>query len=388
MSNLKKNVEQIRKARGLSEAELSSRLGVGQSDLTEFLRSPKKRKETIIRKLSRELLVPEVLLFADEVKVRDTHIPDFRLSKPAPGGYARETLRWIDFAEDIQNSATGFGGADMSRCLSALIDTTATVADAALEMRKVLGFTEDAQLGFSNARLMFAALRQKIETLNVFVLQLSFPETDGTGFCISGKPYDVIVLNTRKQATTRRLFTLAHEIYHCALGQSGVSDSRFAKNAIERRCNSFAAHFLAPVSLVRRAARELLSEKNLNLDELRKLAGVLNISMHMSLLRLVELGLYNDSAVAAWNEYIKSRGDPDAPKGGGGKRVEEWKYKLSKYGFKFASVFGAAKAREEFDDLEFYKFSGIKPKYQAAYIANGPRGRPEDADVDEGGDDA
>jgi hypothetical protein len=140
--------------------------------------------------------------------------------------------------------------------------------------------------------------------------------------------------------------------------------------------------------LVRRVARNTITSDTLDIEELREFSDALNISMYASLLRLVELRLYKESAVAAWRKYISSQSDPDVPKGGGGKRVEEWKYKLSKYGFKFATVFGAAKDRDEFDDLEFYKFSGIKPKYQAAYITNGSRGRPEDADVDEGGEDA
>ena len=169
MSNLKKNVEQIRKARGLSEAELSSRLGMTQNDLTEFLRSPPKRKETVIHNLSRELLVPEILLFADKVEIRDTRIPDFRLSRPAPGGYTRETLRWIDFAELIQKTAAGFGGASKARSLSALVDPAATIPRAATTLREVLKFTEEDQLGFENARLMFAALRQKVETLTSLI---------------------------------------------------------------------------------------------------------------------------------------------------------------------------------------------------------------------------
>lgn len=108
--------------------------------------------------------------------------------------------------------------------------------------------------------------------------------------------------------------------------------------------------------------------------------------MYASLLRLVDLGIYDGKAINAWNEYLRGRNDPETSQGGGGKRVDEWKYKLSKYGFKFADVFGAAKDRDEFDDLEFYQFSWIKPKYQASYLENGRLGRPEDADVDEGGD--
>jgi len=47
-------------------------------------------------------------------------------------------------------------------------------------------------------------------------------------------------------------------------------------------------------------------------------------------------------------------------------------------------VFGKAIKNDVFDDLEFYRFSGIKPKFQKAYIENASFGRAEDADVDEG----
>jgi Zn-dependent peptidase ImmA (M78 family) len=360
---------------------------MSRSELAAFLDAPPKRKETIVRKLSRELLVPEVQLFADDLPVADLSIPDFRLAQPAPSGYARETLRWIGFAELIGDEASTVSKPSSELSLSAAIDPAESVADAAAHLRQLINFSNDEQLSYQSARLMFAALRQRIETFNVFVLQLSFPESDGTGFCISRKPYDVIVINTRRQAPARRSFTLAHEIYHCIAGKSGVSDSSVANNALEIKCNKFAAHFLAPADLVQRLAKSIISSNSLSLSELRRLASQLNISMYASLLRLVELGIYDQRAVGAWRKYVGQQGDPDAQSAGGGKRVDEWKYKLSRYGFKFASVFGDAKKQGLFDDLELYRFSGIKPKFQDSYIANASRGRAEDADVDEGGDD-
>jgi Zn-dependent peptidase ImmA (M78 family) len=387
MSNLKKNVEQIRKARGLSQEELSARIGMAPNALSEFLASPPARKETILKHLSRELVVPEILLFANHVPVRDTSIPDFRLASPTPSGYSRETLRWIDFAESIQNLSQGLSKPKRSNNLAVAVGSDLPIPRAARKLREVLEFTEEEQLSYANPRAMFAALRQKVETLNVFVLQLSFPENDGAGFCVSGQPYDVIVLNTRKQSPARRSFTLLHEVYHCALGRSGVSDPLIAKNHIEKRCNSFAAEFLAPPDLVKAVAKEVIFSPDFNISELACFADKLNISMYVSLLRLVELGIYRERAIAAWKQYLHRKGDPEAPTGGGGRRQEEWKYKLSKYGFKFATVFGEAKDNGVFDDLEFFQFSGIKPKYQSAYIAKGSRGRAQDADVDDSVDD-
>ena len=259
---------------------------------------------------------------------------------------------------------------------------------AAQNLRDRLGLTFELQIEAKDARALFAWLRRQIETLNVFVLQLTFPEKDGAGFCLTGNHYDVIVLNTRKQSSPRRLFTLAHEIFHCALGKSGVSDPFVINNAVERTCNNFAVEFLTPPALVRQVAAKLIRTSTLEIDQLKRFSKATKLSMHASVIRLVELEIYQPSAIGAWQRFIRANGDPEISKGGGGGRQEEWKYKLAKYGFKFAEVFGEAKIRGHYDDYEFYQLSGIKPKYQDDYIQKSSRARPEDAIEDEGVEDA
>lgn len=388
MASLKKNVEQLRRARGLSQAELGSRIGFKETDFAEFLQSPPDRKETILRKLSQELLVPDFYLFSQNVSVPESAFPDFRLSHPSRSGYERETLRWMDLATSIRAEAEHIAPASPSRRIKHLLPTTLPVAQAAQKFRDTVQFSHQEQLALPDARSVFAVLRQRIESLNVFVLQLSFPDKDGAGFCLAGALYDVIVLNTRKQSSARRLFTLAHEVYHCALGQSGVSDPLIINNAIERKCNQFAVHFLAPADLVRSVANTTISTNTFRIDELSNFSKAIKLSMHASVLRLVETGLYSKNAVGAWQQFIRGHGDPEAPKKGGGRRQEEWKYKLAKYGFKFAEVFGEAKSRGAFDDYELYRLSGIKPKYQSDYIQKAAKARPGDAEDDEGGEDA
>jgi Zn-dependent peptidase ImmA (M78 family) len=388
MTDLKKNVTQIRKLRGLTQAQLSTRLGMAEDELSSFLDAPPKRKEKVVQGLARELLVPDVALFASHVQVPDSRLPDFRLSHPTPGGYSRATLRWIDFAKTIHATAGRIADGKKSRSLSNLVDSAAAIPKAAAQLRDRIELTDEIQINCKSPRFLYALIRQKIEELNVFVLQLSFPERDGTGFSICGDLYDVIVINTRNQIPARRSFTLAHEIYHCVWGKSGLSDSRIENNAVEKRCNSFAAHFLAPDDLVRKISNGVVTSKEFRLGELKQVAGNLNISMHATLLRLVQVGIYGHAATEAWEQYIKSKGDPEFPKKGGGKRVDEWKYKLSKYGYKFATIFGAAKKSGHFDDLELYQLSGIKPKYQLDYLKKASAARPEDSAVDEVDDNA
>jgi Zn-dependent peptidase ImmA (M78 family) len=387
MASLKKSIEQVLRARGLSRADLGARIGLSEPDLVAYLDSPPKRGEGVLQKISRELLVPDFFLFAETVPLSEARYPDFRLTRPSRTGYARETLRWMDLAASIQSQANDSVTSNPAFSLKKKAKSTAT-AVAARNLREVLGFTFALQREMSDARTLFAWLRRQIETLNVFVLQLSFSEKDGTGFCLAGDHYDVIVINTRKQAHPRRLFTLAHEIFHCVLGKTGVSDSFVLNNSVERACNQFAVEFLAPAALVQQIVSTTIRSSTFDVDELKRFSKAIKLSMYASVIRLVELGIYQPSAIGAWQRFIHANGDPELGSGGGGGRQEEWKYKLAKYGFKFAEVFGKAKRNGDYDDYEFYQLSGIKPKYQADYILKSSSARAEDAIDDEGAEDA
>jgi Zn-dependent peptidase ImmA (M78 family) len=179
----------------------------------------------------------------------------------------------------------------------------------------------------------------------------------------------------------RRLFTLAHEIYHCILNETGISDPEILRNNIEKQCNTFAIELLSPVSLVESAAQRSITSKDFEIAELRAFAKIVKLSLYASVLRLVETGYYNRNAIAAWHAFISSAGNPDYKKaGGGGKnRQPEWKYKLSKYGSLFAKVYRPTVAAQIIDDLDFYRLSGIKPKYQKEYLQNAPTASLSDA---------
>lgn len=210
------------------------------------------------------------------------------------------------------------------------------------------------------------------------------PVNAKVSFCLADKPYDVIVLNTRGQSHARRLFTLAHEVYHCALGASGVSDPDIVRNNIERTCNHFAVHFIAPERVAAAAAQQCIRSRSFNIADVKKFSNLTKLPLHASVLRLVEMDIYDERAIAAWERFIRVSGNLDKEGGGGGKRVEEWKYKLAKYGFQFARVFGTVSQRGALDPLEMYHFAGIRPKYQRAYFSSAVTARAEDAEDDDG----
>ena len=89
-----------------------------------------------------------------------------------------------------------------------------------------------------------------------------------------------------------------------------------------------------------------------------------------------------NEAVALWKAFIRANGSPDFSKQGGGKRQEEWKYKLGKYGTKFAQIYSGLIESGDVDDYEFFRLSGIKPKYQKDYLVNAPTASLQDAQDD------
>jgi len=385
VASLKQNVARLLEVRGLSETELGARIGKTSAELRQWLEEPPKRKETVVKKIASELLVPDFFLFADTPLLPATSIADFRLSTPALRPYQRDTLKAIDLAKSIQADPLVRAVFKPEKRLSKLLPASLGPKKAAAQFRELINLTDDVQVAFDEPRQLYSHVRRCVEQFEAFVFQFSFSTNDGVGFAVSGEnTFDAIVVNTLDQNYPRRLFTLAHEIYHCVLNETGVSDPAVLKNNVERQCNTFAVELLSPASLVSNAAKRTITSSNFEITELRSFSKIVKLSLYASVLRLVETGHYSQSAIAAWHAFVKSTGNPDFKKsGGGGKnRQPEWKYKLSKYGSRLAEVYRPAIAAGLIDDLDFFRLSGIKPKYQAEYLNNASSASLEDS-VDE-----
>jgi Zn-dependent peptidase ImmA (M78 family) len=306
---------------------------------------------------------------------------DFRAATPRPSGYSLKTLKAIELARTIQREIARVGDYRSRRSLRAAVESPNNSRSAARELRRSLNITVDEQIGSTDARTFYSLVRSRVEERETVVLQSSFD--DGAGFCLSSsESFDVITINTFKQNYPRRLFTLAHEIYHCILESSGLSDPDVEENNVEVRCNRFAAEFLAPQAVVERVARPIFGRSaDFDIDDLRRFASAMKLSMHASVVRLIAANIYTESALGAWNRFVEENGNPDFTSGrSGGRRVEEWKYKLAKYGFLLPRIFGRALEHREIDPVQIFRSSGIKPKYQREYFANAFSARPEDAE--------
>ena len=70
-----------------------------------------------------------------------------------------------------------------------------------------------------------------------------------------------------------------------------------------------------------------------------------------------------------WCALVHNQHPDFSEKGGGGKEPPaQEKVKLAKYGFHFARAFSRLLADDLISELNLYRASGLKPKYQRAYF--------------------
>lgn len=175
-----------------------------------------------------------------------------------------------------------------------LSDSPSDVAQAIL---KAIELTPKKQM---KCKTRYDALRlwlDKIEAAGVFVFrQRQIELEEARGFVMSDDYAPFVFINSG-DSQAGQLFTLAHELAHLWLGQSGVSNLEPVGRAldaetkeIERFCNKVAAEAIMEESLFNRQWRQQSS--NLPLEErILKISNAFKVSEEMVARRLLEKGV-------------------------------------------------------------------------------------------------
>jgi Zn-dependent peptidase ImmA (M78 family)/DNA-binding XRE family transcriptional regulator len=125
------------------------------------------------------------------------------------------------------------------------------------------------------------------------------------GFVICDPIAPVIFLNGA-DAKAAQIFTLAHELTHLWLGESGVSNVgvRFRpsdiQNVIERKCNEVAAEVLVPQTLL----AKYWQESRVNMENIESLCSIFRVSSIVIARRAFDLGLLSR---AEFFDYFKQQ---------------------------------------------------------------------------------
>ena len=232
-------------------------------------------------------------------------IPDFRTVADTPVGRPSPDL--LDTIYQCQQRQDWFrdhalaNGFDPVGAVGSLTVGT-PVVEAAAAMQEVLRFpAEERGPTWTEA---FRRLVARAENVGVLVMvsgvvgantHRKLDPTEFRGFALVDVHAPVVFVNG---ADTRaaQVFTLAHELAHIWLGQTGLDDidlSRQPVADVERWCNQVAAEFLLPVGELRRqydTANELG-------EELQRLARHYKVSTLVVLRRLYE------AEYLSWESY-------------------------------------------------------------------------------------
>jgi Zn-dependent peptidase ImmA (M78 family)/transcriptional regulator with XRE-family HTH domain len=170
----------------------------------------------------------------------------------------------------------------------------------ARSVRRLVGVSIDDQTNWRSPEVAVDGWRNAFEGIGIFVLKDAFHQDDVCGFSLFDHNFPVICLNN-SLVETRQIFTLAHEMGHLLIGETGIDvdtagldiGSTRADIRIEYLCHQFAAELLLP-SKIFRDIRATLEPTEENVSEA---ASELNVS------RAVVLRRYLDAGDVTWDTY-------------------------------------------------------------------------------------
>lgn len=175
--------------------------------------------------------------------------------------------------------------------------TRDTIETVVANMREVLGWTS----GFaSSANVKEEYIRDitlKAEKIGILVMRNSvlgnntgkhLSVNEFRGFAISDTYAPVIFINT-SDAKSAQIFTLAHELAHLWIGESGISAVDLHEqenNEIEKFCNSIAAELLLP----RQEIRTKWNSNKTAKENCKSFSEEFHVSIFVVLRRVFDLG--------------------------------------------------------------------------------------------------
>ena len=258
---------------------------------------------------------PVGFLFLAEPPVERVPIPDFRtvanvhVGHPSPDlldtvYLCQQRQDWFrDFARSMHEPELESVGS--ARLGDDIVETAAT-------MRHILGLDLEERRRFTTWTDALRRFIEQADGLGVLIMvsgvvgsnnRRRLDPQEFRGFALAD-PLAPLVFVNGADTKAAQMFTLAHELAHIWLGQSGVSDAE-ARAAptqeVERWCNRVAAELLVPLS----ALREEINGRAELQDELQRLARRFKVSTLVILRRIHDAGwLTRDELWAAYDGEI------------------------------------------------------------------------------------
>lgn len=287
------------------------------------------------QELAHALKIPFGYLFLPQPPVETVPIPDLRTVHSQPHEQLSLDLR--DLLADVLRKQDWYRdylleqGAEKLPFVGRFTLTTPAAA-IAHDMTETLGLALTDREKVSGREDFLNLLSHKAEDAGVLVMRSGIVGNNThrplnvaefRGFAIADEIAPVVFINS-KDAKAAQVFTLAHELAHIWLGESGISNPSLAQpqsNAhhqqVEKLCNAAAAEFLAP-----QAALLARWDNQATLDEnAERLARYFRVSGVVIARRAFDLGLvdwptydaYYQRQAARWTADKEDEGSGGSP---------------------------------------------------------------------------
>jgi len=284
-----------REERGLSRAEAALRLGIPDAELAAYESGKKKPLVGTLRHISARYQINFVSLLLPERPPPQPKLQDFRTH---PGRLRRRplTLETLVAIQDVRDALATF--AELRADDPALVplpklDTMLpreSPEDLAARQRRSFKVSIRDQQDWRSEASARDEWRRHIEAQGIFVYLKRMDPKDCRGFSIMHEGLAAICVNDREESPGAETFTLLHEYAHLLRRQTGISDEN-RRNAVEQYCNQFAASFLIPRVPLRAALNSPDKAADYPDSEIKRLAGLFNVSPTAMALRLEHAGL-------------------------------------------------------------------------------------------------
>ena len=258
---------------------------------------------------ARAVHVPIGYLFLPEPMKETLPISDFRTlsGRASPSPNLLDAIYLCQQRQDWYRDYArmeGFSALDFIGSVSATDDPVAV----AKTIRDILGLETAERQKLPNWVEALRQLMAKVEGTGVLVMASSIVGSNShrklnveefRGFALADELAPLIFLNAA-DSKAAQMFTLAHELAHLWLGESGISNTetgRLPEQRTERWCNAVAAELLMPMGAAREAYKPDLPLQ----EEIKRLARLFKVSTLVVLRRLFDAGIINKTVL--WQLY-------------------------------------------------------------------------------------
>ena len=269
-----------------------------------------------LESFARATYTPIGYLFLAAPPVEQVPIPDFRtmagswLERPSPN--LLDTVYVCQQRQDwYRDAVRGLGEAELEFVGSARV--TDDVVATAARMRATLGFDLAERQTLSTWTEALRRFIAQADDAGVLVMvsgvvgsnnRRKLDPDEFRGFALADRLAPLVFINGA-DTKAAQMFTMAHELAHVWLGESGISDSqalRVPDGVTEQWCNRVAAELLVPLELVQREHRVGAQPQ----QEAQRLARRFKVSTLVILRRMHDAGALTARELsAAYEEELE-----------------------------------------------------------------------------------